>query len=373
MLKPLVFLALVSLILAACSGGDNKPSPTTTASSTTPAATEGEPAAAATVPFTPAARGPATFHVLAGATDGAFDIEQFMPQTIHIRAGDSITWTAQGYEGHTVTFFPDGKINIGPAGYLVDAADTPGTREFNPLFALGSDAQGSYDGTQYTNSGFFGVPAPADYSLTFPKAGSYSYICMVHPINMRGVIVVDEAAAQVPSPDDVAAQAATDKDRYAKEAKAAAAEDRARRVAESAASGGHTFQVSVGLDTPHAQVLAFTPGVVDLKAGDKVVFWNSERDFHNVIFAPDGTAPPQFPILKPVDGKLGFRLLINPDAEHEIAPPAGFGPETLFSSGLMGIGFPRFYYEVTFAKPGTYKYYCTVHTLAGMSGTINVQ
>ena len=38
----------------------------------------------------------------------------------------------------------------------------------------------------------------------------------------------------------------------------------------------------------------------------------------------------------------------------------------------MGIGFPRFYYEVTFTKPGTYRYFCTVHSLAGMSGVVEV-
>jgi plastocyanin len=305
--------------------------------------------------------------------NGPFDIEQFMPATVRIRAGDTVTWTAHGYEGHTVTFYPDGKIDIGFSEYLVPAADTPGTREFNPVFALGSDAQGTYDGTTYTNSGFFGVPAASDYSLTFPKAGSYTYICMVHPINMRGVIVVEPAGTQVPGPDAVAAQGTRDRESFVREARDATAADASRRSAASRVSGGHVWQISAGLDTPHAQILAFTPGVAELKVGDKAVFWESERDFHNVIFAPEGTAPPQFPILKPVDGKLGFRLLINPDAEHEQPPPPDFGPETLFSSGLMGIGFPRFYYEVTFTNPGTYKYYCTVHTLAGMSGTIRVE
>jgi hypothetical protein len=70
---------------------------------------------------------------------------------------------------------------------------------------------------------------------------------------------------------------------------------------------------------------------------------------------------------------MGFRLLINPEAEREIPPPADFGPEALFSSGIMGITFPRLHYEVTFSKPGTYTYYCTIHTLAGMSGSIEVR
>jgi len=360
MRRTIVF-ATVAALLAACGGG-HKASPTATGPVTT---------STPITSFAPA--GEATFHVFAGTTDGAFDIEQFMPATVHIREGDTITWTAQGYEGHTITFFPDGKLNIGQSDYLVPAPDTPGAREFNPVYALGSDNQDTYDGMQYTNSGFLGVPTPGEYSLTFTKAGIYSYLCMVHPLNMRGEIVVDAPGAPAPSQQALDDEAAQLKQRFAQEARDVAASARTERDTQNSAGGGSVWQVSVGLDTPHAQVLGFTPGSLDVDAGDRVVFWNRDRDFHNVVFSPPGVAPPAFPIIKPVAGKTGFRLIINPDAEREKDPPAGFGPEAQFSSGIMGIGFPRFYYEVTFAQPGTYQYYCTIHVLAGMAGTITVK
>lgn len=348
-------------LLVGCGGGKKSVSPT----ASQPAATATEAPSAAS--------GPATFHVLAGEADGPYDIEQFMPGTIRIREGDSVTWTAHGDEGHTISFFPDGKINIGIADYLVPAEDTPGTREFNPVYAIGSEAQGSYDGTEYVNSGFLGVPAAQDYTLDFPTAGVYAYLCMIHPLNMRGVVVVEQSDAQVPAPEAVGAEGQRFLQRYKDEAEGISAAARADRESQNQAASGGAWNVSVGLDTPHAQVLAFVPSKLQIETGQHVVFWNSDRDFHNVVFVPEGQEAPQFPIIKPVEGRTGFRLLINPAAEHEIPAPPDVGPGTLFSSGLMGIGFPRFYYEVTFMQPGTYRFFCTVHTLAGMAGTIEVR
>jgi plastocyanin len=355
----LAVLAVLAVALAACGGSKNAPTPTAPATSTP------------ITSFAPA--GATTFHVFAGATDGAFDIEQFMPATVRIRSGDTITWTAQGFEGHTVTFLPDGKTPVGQSDYLVPAPDTPGAREFNPVYALGSDNQGAYDGTQYTNSGFFGVPAPGDYSLTFTQPGTYAYLCMIHPLNMRGVVVVDEPGAQVPSQAALDDDAAQLKAQFAQDARDVAAAAQAERARQNNAGGGGVWQVSAGLDTPHAQVLTFTPGALEIAAGDRVIFWNSDRDFHNVVFSPQGVAPPPFPIIKPVEGRPGFRLIINPESEHETPAPTDAGPSSSFSSGIMGIGFPRFYFEQRFTTPGAYQYYCTIHVLAGMAGTITVR
>jgi plastocyanin len=195
---------------------------------------------------------------------------------------------------------------------------------------------------------------------------------MVHPLHMRGVVVVEEPGADVPAPAAVAAEGARQLEVYTRIAEdAAAAATEERRVA-SEATAGRVWDVSVGVDTPQAQVLSFLPQSLDIDVGDKVVFWNSDRDFHNVFFAPEGASPPSFPIIKAGD-QGGFRLIMNPDSVEEQPPPPGFGPEAAFGSGMMGIGFPRLYYEVVFTTPGTYRYYCTVHVLAGMSGLIDVR
>jgi hypothetical protein len=90
-----------------------------------------------------------------------------------------------------------------------------------------------------------------------------------------------------------------------------------------------------------------------------------------VVFAPAGYDVPPFPIIKPAE--RGFRLIINPESEREVPPPPGFGPGDYFSSGIMGITFPRMTWAVRFEQPGTYRYQCTVHVLAGMAGVITVR
>jgi plastocyanin len=358
-----IALLLAALALVAC-GDDGEDDTGPTATSIVATATE--------VP--PAPEGATNFTVVAGATDASIDIEQFMPATIRIREGDSITWTSNGYEGHTVTFFPDGKLNIAQNEYLIPAADEGGALEFNPVYALASEAQGEYDSTTFVNSGFFGIDVidDRDYTLTFPTSGTYPYLCMIHPLHMRGTIVVEESDTPVPAPEAVAAEGARRLERYTQIANDAAASVTEERRVASQTAAGRVWDVSAGIDTPQAQVLSFVPQSLDIGVGDKVVFWNSDRDFHNVFFAPEGESPPPFPIIKPGE-QGGFRLIIDPASQNEVAPPAGFGPEAAFGSGLMGIGFPRLYYEVVFTKPGTYRYYCTVHVLAGMSGLIEVR
>jgi plastocyanin len=54
------------------------------------------------------------------------------------------------------------------------------------------------------------------------------------------------------------------------------------------------------------------------------------------------------------------------------APAAGFDDRTFLSSGSLGILMPRTTWRLTFDKPGTYTYSCTIHVLAGMAGVIHV-
>jgi plastocyanin len=360
--------ALVATLTVACDDGDEGGGVGQPTSAATPAATE--PAPEATTGFAP--DGPTTFDVLAGAKDGAVDVEWFFPETIRIRAGDSITWTADGYEGHTITFIPDGRLTT-LGDYLIPAPDVPGAREFNPTFALNSAQQGDHDPSVLVNSGYYGVPAAGTYTLRFPTEGVYSYLCMIHPLGMRGSVVVEPPGEQVPSPETVRARAEADKQRALDEALAAQEARASELQALADETGGDAHIVAVGLDTDRAQVVAFMPASLTIDAGDTVIFSNSDRDFHNVVFVPDGQTAPQFPIIKTVEGRVGFRLIINPDAEREIPPPPNFGPGDLFSSGLMGVTMPRFQWALTFDNPGRYRFECTVHTLAGMAGVLTVR
>jgi plastocyanin len=81
----------------------------------------------------------------------------FEPQTVTIEVGDSVTWTNDGDLPHTAT------------------------------------AAGDFD-TGLLN------PGESD-TVTFDEAGSFAYICTVHP-DMTGTVVVEAAGTTAPGPTD---------------------------------------------------------------------------------------------------------------------------------------------------------------------------
>ncbi|MFL6433790.1 MAG: plastocyanin/azurin family copper-binding protein [Nitrososphaeraceae archaeon] len=158
----------------------------------------------------------------------------FVPQQIQVSTGQSITWDNPSAvaEPHTVTFVLDNKTMTN----IVSAFTVPSSTQFaaippnsnneplkvpgqnNVVIAVNArsfvptviDSQGSVkhfappnaaytmDGTEkYVNSGWllpkgqeqFYPGSSTSFTVTFQKAGTYSYICQIHPW-MRGSVVV---------------------------------------------------------------------------------------------------------------------------------------------------------------------------------------
>jgi plastocyanin len=133
-----------------------------------------------------------------------FSINEFLPKTIHARVGQKVTWLMVG--SHTVSFdvpryFPEldidahGKVAFdhraeGPIGGpgFSQAAPTPTP---NPYIVDG----GTWNGKGFRSSGL----PPGDlvqsdnaivgFSLSFGKAGTYQYACLIHP-RMVGTVTV---------------------------------------------------------------------------------------------------------------------------------------------------------------------------------------
>ena len=109
-------------------------------------------------------------------------VMKFYSPKIQIGVGDTVVWTADTLVPHTVTFIPPGGP---PAG-------------INPFQTVVPPRQ--FDGSEYVNGSFGGLPlfpnTSSKFSLTFPKAGTYSYVCLLHADQgMAGVIVVGSAAS----------------------------------------------------------------------------------------------------------------------------------------------------------------------------------
>jgi plastocyanin len=117
----------------------------------------------------------------------------FFPAKKTVKVGDTVRFemSKSSMELHNVAF--------GPKPYL-DAKPFLGPT-LNPFVVYRSDAPGtavSFDGTNHGN-GYFNTglidadkhsPFPSSDSVTFTKAGTYTYYCAVHGNDMKGEIVV---------------------------------------------------------------------------------------------------------------------------------------------------------------------------------------
>ena len=116
--------------------------------------------------------------VAAGWGNDVTAVNRFGPQTIEVKAGQSVSWEAfSAYEPHTVSFGTQ---------YRAGGEDP---EQFAP--------QGLKSGSAYTkgdaNSGIFGAKGgpfpPGPFTLTFPNPGEYAYVCVLHP-GMQGLVRV---------------------------------------------------------------------------------------------------------------------------------------------------------------------------------------
>jgi plastocyanin len=130
---------------------------------------------------------------------GTTDVMRFVPARLRINVNDTVTWIDDNVEPHTVTFTSGAPV---PDFVLVEPKPAgPPTLAPNPLilFPQGSN---TYDGTGFRNSGFLGIGVESHavertkYSLKFTKAGTYTYLCVIHANwGMSGVIEVGGALA----------------------------------------------------------------------------------------------------------------------------------------------------------------------------------
>lgn len=148
------------------------------------------------------------------AVAGAFDpeveesaINEFGPAEASVPVGGSVTWSVAG--PHTIAFnapedargvmvkAPDGTWHANPKAFAPvggPGAPPPSEEPPDPAAPPGPPVLvdgGSFDGNGFRSSGIilaFGPPG-YQYKLTFTKAGTYSYICQIHP-DMKGTVKV---------------------------------------------------------------------------------------------------------------------------------------------------------------------------------------
>ena len=321
---------------------------------------------------------PRELTVLVGAGTGTSAINAYLPSTVRLRSGDTVSWKMNAEaDPHTVTFIdrPETLSDIiplprgGPTDFIM-----------NPDLLFPTRQEGepveTYKG-QYVNSGIFfpqplgaGVPQITDFSLKFEEPGTYQYVCGIHEFHRGTVVVEPRSAADLPSQEELDIQGRVELAEFTP--MTTQLQDfvafGGTLHSEAGPNGNTVAYVAAGMGRPEAEVVEFIPRDLTIRQGDTVI-WTSSR-FHAVVFSGSSPVPQFYLPERDDDGRL--MVFVNP----LVVLPVRRSPEydgTYTSSGLIGYGARPggVGFSLTFTEPGRHTYTCPIH--AGMVGTITVQ
>jgi len=276
---------------------------------------------------------------------------EFLPASIKVATGATVTWEIAGPEPHSVTFLPPGSA-------------VPPSIDKTPPLTFPTAPTGPYDGSTLVNSGvqpLGAVKTTPKFSMSFGRAGTYTYYCVLHP-NMIGTVQVADGTGQSQQAITAVARAQTKK--YLAEGRAAKKKlVSAKPKPVKNADGSTTYSVEMGVTTAHTDVLAFSPTPRTVKTGDHVTFVNNSGAPHTASFG--GALVPPIPtapnVVNPVPGPSPQTLAQNTYLNTGWLPPKSKGGPPASSRSYT--------YDVP--APGTYTYACALHLPSGMAGVIN--
>jgi plastocyanin len=302
----------------------------------------------------PSVKAATTLNVGVGAGTGTTSANAFLPGDVTILVNDSVKFTIESDEPHSVTF------GNGPAGEPPDEWPQSGLTGTIPPPPGTANLTGTYNGTGFVNTTVIFKGSTA--TIQFTTAGTFPFICVIHPGMAGNVNVLATGTATTQAEAD-AKGAQTRTALLAMESGLEASAEGA--VTETERSDGTSLWnifTSVKSDiapqpgggTGYIELLRFIPPNLEIEEGD-TVRWNAPS-VHTVTFPTAGQDP----------------ATINP-----FAPPVGsntYDGSSFYHSGPLGIpapGAPNTY-ELTFPEAGTFGYICALHVFLGQTGQIEV-
>lgn len=263
-----------------------------------------------------------------GVGKGLVTVMRYYPQTITINEGDSITWTVEG-DAHTISFLSGSPV---PDPFSAQAQQPAGGK--------------SYGGAGFVSSGI--IEPGNTFTLTFTKAGTFTYNCLIHP-GMTATVVVQPGGAAYPHKQSF----------YNQEHLTGKSGDISRGLAVlntveanlpvQNSDGSLIYSVTAGIGNGTESAMRFFPQVQIIKEGDSITWSNKDPMMPHTVSFPgsDGNIPESF-------------------------TPAGdtsYDGSVFTSSGIL---MPNRTYTLKFTKQGRYSYECLLHDQIGMRGTVIV-
>jgi len=322
----------------------------------------------------------------------------FLPNEIWIHAGDSVTWTFNSDEIHTVSFLVVGQIfppfPVGCPGFSFGVA--------------------SFDGSTCVTTPP-SVKGQPTFTVSFPTAGNYKLQCLVHN-TMNGTIHVLDPSIALPHNQAFYNQEAanetrdllTDSDHATSSDMAGMGMSHAKNsvsirvlaATQRLSAGGKNLAASSGSDRSPAvhvkvgvgeiastpgglqtnSLVRFVKGKIEIHAGDTVEWSNFDpEEPHTITFGqePQDIFDPSSNVTMDPDG--GLHAVINSPSdnvhsgfiEQALQDQPGL-PVNSNPDNAIGAPFNPTHFRVTFTQPGTYNYKCVLHDNLGMVGQVVV-
>jgi plastocyanin len=296
----------------------------------------------------------------AGVGEGTVAGNVYAPGEFSVRVGDSVTWTITSDEPHTVT------LGQGPEGLPPPAWPSTFDEEPEPFEPIDLGPV-DHDADAFINTEV--IFAGSTVTINFTEAGSYEFICVIHP-GMAGVVNVLEGGEGAPTSQDEADElAAATEELILGQVEPLRAATLAAVTSETLPDGTTRWNMATagvnppqdlpGGGTGYLEVMDFIPETLEISAGD-TVHWTSPSP-HTVSFLAEGQSP--------------FEL--DPFGTPVTKPAETYDGESFYHSGLMappGLlppGFPQ-EFELIFPDEGEFEYLCLLHFFLGQVGTISV-
>jgi plastocyanin len=300
----------------------------------------------------------AQWHATAGAQNSGKGHQAiaFLPNEIWIHAGDSITWTFDADEIHTVTFLK--------------------AHQDRPPFFVGCPG---FSSNPATFDGSTCVTTPplvkgSTFTVNFPVAGNFKLTCLVHP-NMTGVIHV--FGLSQPLPHDQAfydARAADERQDLLLEPidQDAGRDNQPNQSHNPGVAAGIGKVAATAGGSERLSVMRFLNDNIEIHAGQTVEWTNLDPVApHTITFGtepPPPFDPPSPDVTVDKDGARHAVISSPSDSTH-----SGFiiaAPQERTGLRQAPLGVTRF--RVTFPNAGTFPYICAIHDNLGMKGTVVV-
>jgi len=295
----------------------------------------------------------------------------FLPNELWVHTGDTIRWTFPTHERHTLTFLTPGQTR--PPG-------------FGPIFGVPVGCPGltpdgsSFAGTACVTTGVLLLddvtgPTPPTYSVNFPAAGNFKFVCLVHA-DMTGVVHVLDASESLPHYQDFYDRQAQSEqvlllaDASRLEGRGTPGNDDRAQSSDVAAGIGEVVTTTGG-GSQTASLMRFLRETIVVRVGDTVEWTSLDPSInHTVTFGvePADPRPPSVNVLPTSDGAR--QAVISSPADSVNSGFLSPAPQDRAKLAQSPLGVTRF--QVTFKSPGTFNYICAVHDQLGMKGTVIV-